>query len=87
MCAPGERASIAHPLIFELEKDVTEDIAGPNGCGKINQHGPMHDHYLAPDVFSSNPFTMITNSAGSTGLDTCALKPAARAAFASFSEA
>jgi hypothetical protein len=57
-------------MMFELEKGVTVGIAGPNGCGKINQHGPMHDHFFAPDVFSSNPFTMITNSAGSTGLDT-----------------
>ncbi len=61
---------VLRDIIFELEKGVTVGIAGLNGCGKINQHGPMHDHYLAPDVFSSNPFTIITNSAGSTGLDT-----------------
>lgn len=61
---------VLRDMMFELEKGVTVDIASPNGCGKINQHGPMHNHYLAPDVFSSNPFTIITNSAGSTGLDT-----------------
>jgi hypothetical protein len=57
-------------MMFEPEKGVTVGFAGPNGCGKINQHGPMHDYFLALDVFSSNPFTMITSSAGSTGLDT-----------------
>lgn len=56
--------------MIEPEKGVTVGFAGPNGCGKINQHGPMQDYFLALDVFSSNPFTMITNSAGSTGLDT-----------------
>jgi hypothetical protein len=61
---------VLRDMMFELEKGMTVDIAGPNGCGKINQHGPMHDHDFSPDVFSSNPFTIITSSAGSTGLDT-----------------
>src|SRR5260370_38252188 len=45
------------------------------------------DQLFDAELFSNNPFTMIISSAGSTGLDTCASKPAARAAFASFCEA